>query len=132
MKAKDVATRDMLRFIISKIKNVKIDKMIDLTDDDMIKIMQKEIKQIKETMLSLTDPARAEELAGEQAKIDILSAYLPQMLTSDELKTIVQEIMTAQWITEPSKERGKIMWPIKAKYGATVDGKLLNDVIMSL
>lgn len=96
MKAKDVATRDMLRFIISKIKNVKIDKMIDLTDDDMIKIMQKEIKQIKETMLSLTDPARAEELAGEQAKIDILSAYLPQMLTSDELKTIVQEIMTAQ------------------------------------
>ena len=109
MKAKDVAKRDILRFVVAQIKNVKIDKMTDLSNDDMIKIMQKEIKQIQETMVTLTDPSRAEELAAEQNKIDILSVYLPQMLTADELKTIVQEQMTSADVTEPAKERGKII-----------------------
>ena len=109
MKAKEVGKRNMLRFIISAIKNAKINNMKDLSNDDMIKIMQKEIKQIQETMTSLTDPSRSEELAAEQAKIDILSVYLPQMLTADELKAIVLEMMAAESITEPSKERGKLI-----------------------
>lgn len=109
MKAKEIQKRNILRFIISAIKNAKINSMKDLTDDDMIKIIQKEIKQIQETMASLSDPSRAEDLAAEQTKIDILSVYLPQMLTADELKMIVQDLMTAESITEPSKERGKII-----------------------
>ena len=132
MKARDVVKRDMLRFIVAQIKNVKIDKMTDLSNDDMIKIMQKEIKQIQETMVTLTDPSRSEELAAEQNKIEMLSVYLPTMLTAEELKTIVLAQMESAGVTEPAKERGKIIWPIMAKYGATVDGRLLNEVIMSV
>jgi len=109
MKARDVVKRDMLRFIVAQIKNVKIDKMTDLSNDDMIKIMQKEIKQIQETMVTLTDPSRSEELAAEQNKIEMLSVYLPTMLTAEELKTIVLAQMESAGVTEPAKERGKII-----------------------
>lgn len=129
MIAKDVTKRDILRFIISQIKNKEIDSKEDLTNDEIIKIMQKEIKQIGETIQWLETAGDAYSVATEKEKIAVLDAYLPDMISEADLQTIVTKTIADLWIQEPKKNRGPIIWAIMKDHGASVDGKLLNEII---
>ncbi len=131
MISKRAIARDILRFVLSQIKNKEIDTQKQLTDDQIIKIIQKEVKQINETMDSLR-ASNTDWLDDEQEKIDILSAYLPEMLSEDELQKIVIEKVAALALDDPKKNRGPLIGSIMHDYGSSVDGNLLNNIINTL
>ena len=132
MIAKDTTKRDILRFVISQVKNKEIDTQKELTDDEIIKIIQKEIKQINETRAWFETSWDSDAVLEEDKKIATLSVYLPEMLDEDTLREIVQKKVWELNIDDPKQNRGQLIGAIMGEYGARVDGKLLNEIITTL
>lgn len=131
MKAKDVPAKEVLNFLLAQIKNKQIDLGKELSDDDILKVIKKEIKSRQETIGFLEKAGKNEDIAIEQAKIKILGTYLPEMLSEGALKKIVEEYIARLEITDLQKQRGQLIGAIMKAYGAEVDGALLNQIISS-
>ena len=131
MKAKDVVKKEILSFVISQIKNKQIDAQEDLSDDDVIKIIKKEIKSREETLEYLNKAGNSEDASIETQKIELLHAYLPEMIWEEQLQQIVQQKREQLGIEDLGKQRWLLIKEIMQEYGAQVDGALLNQVIQS-
>lgn len=117
-----------IRMIRSSIKNQEIDLKRPLDDAEVLDILSREIKQRKDSLQEF-DKAGREDLAKDvAAEIEIISVYLPQQLTEEEIKVIVQQ--TIQETGASSKaEMGKVMSAILPKVKGRADGKLVNTIV---
>ena len=131
MRTKDILKRDTIRAINTMIKQIEVDQRIDLVDEDVIKLIQKGIKQREEAILQFKEASRDDLVKNEQDQIDIFSLYLPKQLTDDELETIIKSLITEVGATS-MKDMGKIMNPAKEKIGGSADGKRINEMVKKL
>ena len=128
-KAKESIKKDILWYVLAQAKNKKIDLQRDLTDDEVMKLIQKEIKMREESISYL--PADSEDLWIEKEKIAILQTYLPEMLSEDALKNIIAEKVHQLGITDVQKQKWQLIGAIMKEYGPQVDGKLVQQLIHS-
>lgn len=131
-KAKDVLRKDILWYVFSQLKNKKIDLQRDLTDDEVIQLVKKEIKARQEAIHFATNAWKTEDAQLDSAKIGILEEFLPQQFTAEQLRDLIQKNMTTLGITDLQKQRGQLIGALMKEYAAQIDGKLLNDTISSL
>lgn len=131
MKAKDKETKDTLSMLLAALKNKAIDKREDLTEEEEIQVVLKEIKQTKES-LELT-PADRTELANEyKARLAVLEQFAPKMMDADEIKTIISGVLSDLGIESPTpQDKGKIMKELMPKVKGKADGKLVNEIVTS-
>ncbi len=97
MKARDKATVNVLRLVNSEIKAFEVNERKDISDEDVIKIIEKQIKQLKEALqyaIQLNDNDKIEE--GNFA-INLLTPYLPAQLSEEEVESMLKEIITNTW-----------------------------------
>lgn len=129
MKAGDKERKDALSALLTSLKNVAIDKRSDLTEEEENAVVLKEIKQLKETLESA--PSDREEIISEcNKRIEILSEFAPAFLSEEEVKAIIEQVLTDLEITEPSvKDKGKIMKELMPKVKGKADGKVVNDLV---
>jgi hypothetical protein len=83
-----------LNYLLAQIKNKKIELRTDLTDDDIISVIKKEIKSLNETLLFLEKANKAEDIAIETEKKVILEAYLPAMLSREQTETLINDVIS--------------------------------------
>lgn len=131
MTAKDNVRRDAIRFLQSAIKQVEIDTRKELSQEDMLGIVQKELKKRKESLDELTKVGRTEEAAAAQNEITIIEAFLPRQLSREEIAVLVNEAIAQTGVTSV-KEMGKLMGALMPKVKGLADGKLVNDVVREL
>ena len=131
MRTKDILKRDTIRAINTMIKQIEVDQRIDLGDEDVIKLIQKGIKQREEAILQFKEASRDDLVKNEQDQIDIFSLYLPKQLNDDELEAIIKSLITEVGATS-MKDMGKIMNPAKEKIGGSADGKRINEMVKKL
>ena len=131
MKAKDIMKRDSIRAINTMIKQIEVDERIELKDNDIIKLIQKGIKQRDEAIIQYKEAKRDDLIEKEQKQIDIFSLYLPKQLNDEELEIIIQNIINEVGATT-MKDMGKIMNPAKEKVGGEADGKRINLMVKKL
>ena len=131
MRAKEIVKRDSIRAINTMIKQIEVDQRIEMADEDIIKLIQKGIKQREEAITQYTDAKRDDLVEKEQSQIDIFSNYLPKQLDDTELEKIIQSIITEVGATT-MKDMGKIMNPAKEKIGGSADGKRINQMVKKL
>ena len=131
MKAKDKETKDTLSMLLAALKNKAIDKREDLTEEEEIQVVLKEIKQTKES-LELT-PADRTDLANEyKARLAVLEQFAPKMMDADEIKAIISGVLSDLGITSPTpQDKGKIMKELMPKVKGKADGKLVNEIVTS-
>ena len=129
MKAGDKETKASLSLLLAALKNKAIDKRSDLTPEEEIQVILKEIKQTKETM-DLT-PADRTDIIEECAKrIEVLERYAPKMMSEDEIKAVIEEVLASLSITTPTgKDKGRIMKELMPKVKGKADGKLVNTLV---
>ncbi len=131
MRAKEIVKRDAIRAINTMIKQIEVDQRVDLDDAEIIKLIQKGIKQRQEAIEQFKTASRDDLVEKEQGQIDIFSQYLPKQLSDEELevamKTIIEEVGATSM-----KDMGKIMGPAKEKIGGGADGKRINDMVKKL
>ena len=117
-----------LRLAISEFKKEEIDKQVDLTDEDSIRIIQRMIKQRKESMSQFIDAGRKELAEKEEAEITILKEFLPEQLSEEEITSIVLEVISETGSTEPA-DMGKVMGALKSKIQGNADMGLVSKIV---
>jgi len=131
MRAKEIIKRDAIRSINTMIKQIEVDQRVDLDDAEIIKLIQKGIKQREEAITQFKDAGREDLVENEQSQIDIFSLYLPKQLSDEELESAIQEIINEVGATS-MKDMGKIMNPAKEKLGGSADGKRINEMVKKI
>ena len=128
MKAKDKDTKETLSMLLGALKNKAIDKRADLTEEEEIQVILKEIKQTKET-LEMTPADRTDIIEECQKRIAVLEQYAPKMMGVEEIKAIIAETLAEVGIEDPTgKDKGKIMKVLMPKVKGKADGKLVNEI----
>ena len=132
MKAKDKDTKDTLSMLLAALKNKAIDKREDLTEEEEVQVILKEIKQTKES-LELTPADRTDLIEEAQKRIAVLEKFAPKMMDADEIKAVVAGVLADLGIDAPTaKDKGRIMNELLPKVKGKADGKLVNEVVGSL
>ncbi|MBP1904317.1 GatB/YqeY domain-containing protein [Paenibacillus turicensis] len=131
MKSQDKFKLSTIRLIRATIKNLEIDLKRTLNDNEVLDILSREIKQRKDALQEFTKAGR-EDLADKvKAEAEFIAEYLPQQLTEEEIKVIVQQ--TIQETGASSKaDMGKIMSALMPKVKGRADGKLVNQAVQEL
>lgn len=128
MKAKDKDTKETLSVLLGALKNKAIDKRADLTEEEEIQVVLKEIKQTKET-LEMTPADRTDIIEECKKRIAILEQYAPKMMDETEIKAVITATLAEVGIEAPTaKDKGKIMKVLMPKVKGKADGKLVNDI----
>ena len=108
MRAKDMATVTVLRGLQAAIKQIEIDERIELDESRVLAVIEKQIKQRKESIKAYEGANRQDLASKEQAEVEIISQFLPAAMTEEELDSIIAQTITAQEATS-MKDMGKVM-----------------------
>ncbi len=128
MKAKDSNTLSTLRMLHSAIKNQEIEQKKDLNDTQIGIVVKKEIKKRKDAIEQYTNGGRQELADKEQSEIETLKKYMPEELSEDAIKNIVEESIKSTKAQGP-QDMGKVMSTAMAKLGGTADGQLVSKLV---
>ncbi len=132
MKAGDKETKETLSLLLSALKNKAIDKRADLTPEEEIQVVLKEIKQTKET-LELTPADRTDIIEECNARIAVLKQYAPKMMDEAEIQEVISSVLAELGIEAPTpKDKGRIMKVLMPKVKGKADGKLVNEVLTKM
>jgi len=129
MKEKDTKKLEVLRFVNAQIKNKEIEVRPEtITDSDTLKVLKKYIKQRKESIEQFKTHGRDDLVQSETYQAEVVEAYLPKMMTEDEVKAVVKEVISATGASS-MKEMGAVMKGVMDKAGDLADGKMLSQVV---
>ena len=109
MRDKDSIKKEVLNYILSQIKYKTLEVQKDLTDEDIIQVIKKEIKIINESLEYLQQSGKIEDIDIETRRIAILKEYLPTMMPAAQVKELVKETIQRLDIKDLQKERGKLI-----------------------
>ncbi|MDD4854959.1 MAG: GatB/YqeY domain-containing protein [Sulfuricurvum sp.] len=126
MKEKNNSVRDALRLLSSAMKQIEVDERKELTDNDVIKIIQKQVKQRYDAMTQYKNAGREDLYDQEASEAVIFEAYLPQQLSDEELESALRAIITEVGAAS-LKEIGKVMGAASKTLGSKADGKRINE-----
>jgi uncharacterized protein YqeY len=108
MKAKDDVRTGALRLLLSATRNKRIELGHDLSDDEFLAVVGKEVKQRKDSIAQYTQAGREDLVKEEQAELDIISDYLPEQLGPDQVALEVEKALTSTGASS-SSDMGKVM-----------------------
>jgi uncharacterized protein YqeY len=140
MRAGDATRRDALRSVITAISNAEIARVnvkdesagrTDLSDAEVLDVLQKQAKQRRESIAEFTKASRAELAAKESAELAILESYLPQQLSREEIAVEVRASMAETGASGPG-DKAKLMPAVMGKLKGRADGRLINEVVTEL
>ena len=131
MKAKDAKKRDALRLLMSAFKQIEVDERKELSDEDVVKIIQQQIKRRDDAAEQYKNAGREELMQNELDEIAYYQEYLPAQLSDDELVLVLKEIV-AKVGASTIKDIGKVMGAASKELSGKADGKRINECTKSL
>lgn len=126
MKEKNAPLRDALRLLTSAMKQIEVDERKELSYEDIIKIIQKQVKQRNDAMAQYREAGREDLYEQEASEAAIFETYLPKQLTDEELESALRSII-AETGAQSMKEIGRVMGAASKALGAQADGKRINE-----
>ncbi len=128
MRAKDSQKLGTIRLLQAAIKQREVDERITLDDASVISIVDKLIKQRKDSIAAYTSAARQDLADVESQEIAVLKAYLPQRMSAEEITAAVQAMVLELGVTG-SADMGKVMGAAKAKFTGKADMALVSSAV---
>jgi len=128
MKAKDAKKRDALRLLTAAFKQIEVDERKELTDEDVIKIIQTQIKRRNDAASQYRDANRDDLMQIELDEISYYKPYLPAQLSDDELCDAITKIVAELGATT-MKDMGKVMGAANKALAGKADGKRISDCV---
>ncbi|MBP2026326.1 uncharacterized protein YqeY [Acetoanaerobium pronyense] len=127
MKNKDQVRKSVVTLVRSAIKQKEVDERVELSDDDILDVISKQLKQRKDALEEFKKLQRDDLVDETEKEISILMGYLPEQLTDEELHAIVSETINQVGATT-MKDMGKIMGVVMPKVKGKADGKRINEI----
>lgn len=128
MKNKEKFRLSVIRMIRSSIKNIEVNERRTPDDNEVLEILNREVKQRKDSLQEFEKAGRDDLAADVKVEIEIIQEYLPQQLSEEEVNAIVKQ--TIHEVGASSKaEMGKVMGALMPKVKGRADGKLVNQLV---
>ena len=131
MKAKDKEKLSTVRMLKAAVANEKINDGHDLSPEEEIAVLSRELKQRKDSLEEFKNAGREDSVKQLEKEIEVVQSYLPKQLSEDEVKDIVQETINEVGATSKA-DFGKVMGAVMPKLKGKADGKLVNETVKSL
>ena len=132
MKERQENRKIILNYLIAQIKNKKIEVQRELTDDEVLSLIRKEVKSLGEAMLFLQKAGKLEDLRVEEEKKRVLESYLPQLLDKESTKNLIQKVISDLGLQDIQKQRGLLMKELMGKYRGELDPSVINEVLLEM
>ena len=120
-----------IRLLMSELKNAEIVKKESLVDDEVIEVVQRQIKRRNEAAEQYRKGDREELAEKEEKEAAVLARYLPEQLSDEELTRLIKEAIEATGATAP-KDMGKVMGKLMPQVKGKADGKRVNQLTLEL
>jgi len=128
MKAHDSTAVNALRGVIAKVKDLTVNAGKEMTDDAVLAVLAKGVKQREEPIAQFTAAGRAELAEGEKAEMALLAKYLPTQLSEAEVADVVKAVV-AETGAASKKDMGRVMKEVMARVKGQADGKLVSRLV---
>lgn len=129
MRNKEAVKRDALRAVVSDIKLSVKETKHDLSEEEQLSILNKHVKQVKESIEAYTSGNREDLAIAEREKLEILTAFLPKQMDEDEIRSLIEKTITEN--TLDTSNKGLLMKNLMPLFKGKADGKLVNEIIAS-
>ncbi|MCL6549336.1 MAG: GatB/YqeY domain-containing protein [Alicyclobacillus sp.] len=131
MKDKDKLRLSVIRMVRAAVRNREIEIGAELSDEEVLAVIEKELKQRRDSLQAFESAGRTDLAAEAKAEIAVLTEYLPEQLTEDQIRQLAQEII-AQVGAVGKSDIGKVMSQLMPKIRGKADGRLAQQVVQSL
>jgi uncharacterized protein YqeY len=121
----------VIRMVRANIKNVEIDSKQELSDDEVLNVVSKEVKMRRDSIEEFKKGNRPDLVESLEQEIDVLMKYLPEQLNETEVRTLVEQAVAEAKAVSP-KDMGKVMAVLMPKVKGRADGKLVNTIVREL
>ena len=130
MKAKDKPALKAVRMILGAIKQKEIDDRIELNDTQVLVVIQKMVKQRKDSISQFSDAGRIDLVEVEESELAIINNYMPKQLTEDEVDAAVTKVIV-DYGADSMKDMGRLMGILKSQIDGKADMGLVSQLIKS-
>ena len=120
MRAKDSARLGTIRLLMAAIKQKEVDERIVLDDAQVTAVIDKMLKQRRDSISQYESAGRQDLADAEKFELEVLTAYMPQQMSADEVRAVIAEVIAAVGAAGPA-DMGKVMGPLKAKLAGRTD-----------
>ena len=133
MKARESGKKrlSVIRMVLSSLKNAEIDKKAELSEDEVIEVLSREVKKRKDALEEYERAGRQDIADGLRDEINILMNYLPEQMSEDEIRRLVKEVIDEVKPSGP-RDMGKVMGKLMPVVKGKADGKLVNLIVKEL
>lgn len=128
MRAKETARLGTIRLLLAAMKQREVDERIELTDADVIGVIEKMLKQRRDSIAAYESAKRTDLADIEKFEVSVLQTYLPQQLTEDEVKAILEKVVTDTGAAG-MQDMGKVMAAIKPLVAGKADMGKISGLI---
>ncbi len=128
MRDKDKVRVSVLRMVKAAVKNSEIELQHPLSDDEVLAILRKEVKQRKDAMDIAMGSGRTDFIASLEDELRVLASYLPAQLSEDEILAAVKDVV-AEVGAHSKADMGKVMPVILSRIGSSADGKTVSRIV---
>jgi uncharacterized protein len=120
MRAKDAPRLSAIRLLLAAVKQREVDERIELTDADVVSVLEKMIKQRRESIAQFEKASRKDLVDAEKSELGVLSAYLPKQMTDAEIQKEINSVVTETGASG-IKDMGKVMALLKPRLAGRAD-----------
>ena len=128
MKAKDKARLSTLRLILAELKKVEVDERIDLPEDRIISILDKMIKQRRDSVKQYSDAGRQELADAESAEIEVIKEFMPAALSEAEISEIIMKAIESEGASS-MQDMGKVMNAVRPQLAGRADMAVVSQLV---
>lgn len=131
MRERDVMRRSTIRMALAALKNARVAKNADLTEDEEIVVLGKEAKQLQDAIVEFERGKRDDLVAEATAQIEIIRVYLPQALSQAEITQLARSAISQTGASSP-KQMGQVMGVLMPQVRGRADGKVVSEIVRRL
>ena len=128
MKAHDMKAVNAIRGVIAKAKDITVNAGKEMTDDAVLSVVSKGVKQREESIAQFTAAGRSELAEAEKVELEFLRKYLPAQLSEEEVSAVVKAVIAELGATS-KKDTGRVMKEVMARVKGQADGKLVSRLV---
>lgn len=125
------ARLETIRYLRAMLKNAEIEKQAPLTEEEIVGVITKQVKQLNDSMAEYQKGGRSDLVAKAQAELEVLREYLPEQMTEAEIRDLARQVIAEVGAAGP-RDMGKVMGPMVARTKGRADGKLVSQIVKEL
>lgn len=131
MRARDEMRTQTLRMAMAAAHNQRIAKGRDLTDEEVVDVLTKQVKQRRESITMFRDAGREERAAAEEAEAAILAEFLPEQLSAEQIEELARAAIAETGAAGPG-DMGRVMGALSPRTKGRADGRAVSDAVRRL